>query len=68
MAHRSDSNGISTEREYGAARRELDALLGSAGIPPDECRVDELIELIENYEASVRFVPDWSGESYRNAA
>lgn len=67
MAHRSDSNCISTEREYGAARRELDALRGLAG-PPDECRIDELIELIENYEASVRFVPDWSDESYRNAA
>jgi hypothetical protein len=68
MAHRSDSNGISTEREYGAARRELDALLGLAGDSPDECRVDELIELIENYEASVRFVLDWSDESYKNAA
>ncbi|HLW11895.1 MAG TPA: hypothetical protein VKU81_04285 [Casimicrobiaceae bacterium] len=68
MAHRSDSNCISTEREYGAARRELDALLGSAGDLPDECRIDELIKLIENYEASVRFVPDWSDESYRNAA
>lgn len=67
MAHRSDSNCISTEREYGAARRELDALLGLSGDPPD-CRVDELIELIENYEASVRFVPDWSDESYKNAA
>ena len=67
MAHRSDSNCISTEREYGAARRELDALRGLAG-PPDECRIDELIELIENYEASVRFVPDWSDESYKNAA
>lgn len=67
MAHRSDSSGISTEREYGAARRELDALRGLAG-PPDECRIDELIELIENYEASVRFVPDWSDESYKNAA
>ncbi len=44
MAHRSDSNCISTEREYGAARRELDALRGLAG-PPDECRIDELIEL-----------------------
>lgn len=67
MAHRSDSNCISTEREYGAARRELDALRGLAG-PPDECRIDDLLELIENYEASVRFVPDWSDESYRNAA
>lgn len=67
MAHRSDSSGISTAREYGAARRELDALRGLAG-PPDECRIDELIELIENYEASVRFVPDWSDESYKNAA
>jgi hypothetical protein len=27
-----------------------------------------LIELIENYETSVRFIPDWSGETYRNAA
>lgn len=68
MAHGRDAYRISTEEECGAARRELDALLRSADGPADGYRVDELIELIENYEASARFVPDWSGESYRNAA
>jgi hypothetical protein len=31
-------------------------------------RVDELIELIENYEGSMRFVPDWSDEGWQHAA
>jgi hypothetical protein len=68
MAHRLESRRISTESEYSAARRELDALLGAIGGRDDGSRVDELIELIENYETSVRFIPDWSGETYRNAA
>jgi hypothetical protein len=68
MAHRSDPGCITSAREYGAARRELDALLGSIDGAQDERRVDELLELIENYESSARFVPDWSGESFRNAA
>jgi hypothetical protein len=68
MTHRLESRRISTESEYSAARRELDALLGAIGGRDDGSRVDELIELIENYETSVRFIPDWSGETYRNAA
>lgn len=68
MPHRSGPDCVTSERECGAARRELDALLGSIDGAQDECRVDELLELIENYESSVRFVPDWSGESFRNAA
>ena len=35
---------------------------------PAGSRVDELIELIENYEGSMRFVPDWSDESFQHAA
>lgn len=68
MANRLESRRISTEIEYRAARHELDALLVSIDGPEDGSRVDELMELIENYEASVRFVPDWSGEPYQNAA
>jgi hypothetical protein len=68
MTHRLESRRISTESEYSAARRELDALLGAIGGRDDGPHVDELIELIENYETSVRFIPDWSGETYRNAA
>jgi len=68
MAYRPDSSCISTEREYTAARHELDALLGAIDGPVDEYRVDELLELIENYESAQRFVPDWSDESFRNAA
>jgi hypothetical protein len=68
MTHRLESRRISTESEYSAARRELDALLGAIGGRDDGSHVDELIELIENYETSVRFIPDWSGETYRNAA
>jgi hypothetical protein len=68
MAHRLESRRISTESEYSAARRELDALLGAINGRDDGSRVDELMELIENYETSVRFIPDWSGETYRNAA
>jgi hypothetical protein len=46
---------------------ELDGLLGgeydAAGY-----RADELIDLIEDFEGSMRFVPDWSDEPYRHAA
>jgi hypothetical protein len=69
MAQRPNPHLICTETEYQAARTELDELLGRSSIDlANERRVDELIELIENYEAAVRFVPDWSGESYQNAA
>lgn len=67
MAHRSDSP-IGTMRDDSVARSELDALMGSIDASSDEQRVDELIEWIEACEPSVRFVPDWSGDSYQHAA
>jgi hypothetical protein len=36
--------------------------------PPDQTYVDDLLEWIENSEPNARFVPDLSGESYKNAA
>jgi hypothetical protein len=68
MAHILDPHCICTDVEYRAARLELDELLGSDFDVPAGRRVDELIELIENYESSMRFVPDWSDESFRHAA
>ncbi len=68
MAHLLDPHRICTDNEYRAARRELDELLGSDFDMPGGHRIDELIELIENYEGSMRFVPDWSDESFRYAA
>ena len=69
MAHVLDPHRICTDRQYQAARRELDALVGSddtdlvAGN-----RADELIQLIEDFQGSMRFVPDWSDEPFRRAA
>jgi hypothetical protein len=67
MAHLLDPHRI-TDDEYRAARGELEELLGLRFDRPADHRVDELLDLIENYEASVRFVPDWSGESFAHAA
>lgn len=59
------------EPEY--TRSELDAMVATpVAVKPratsyDDC-VDELLEWIEEGDAEVRFVPDWSGESYKNAA
>ena len=62
-----DLHRICTEGQYRAARSELEQCLASdAGTEAQ--RIDELLALIENYEASTRFVPDWSDESFRNAA
>jgi hypothetical protein len=58
---------LSTDSEYRAARGELDELLASQDVPAGY-RVDELIALIEEYEGAMRFVPDWSDESYQHAA
>lgn len=66
MAHPSDSHRFGTECPGSLARSELDLLLGACS--PSDVRADELIEWIEDYEPTVRFVPDWSGESYKNAA
>ena len=68
MAHLLDPQRLCTNSQYRAARSELDELLGSVFYVPGGHRVDELIELIENYEGSMRFVPDWSDHSYQHAA
>ena len=57
-----------SEKAYLAARMELDELLRSPADACDADRVDELVERIESYEDAARFVPEWSGESYANAA
>lgn len=67
MADRSDPHRTCSERDYRAARRELE-LLASNAVAPQPRRVEELLAQIESYEASTRFVPDWSDESFRNAA
>ena len=33
-----------------------------------EAITDELIRLMENFDGSMRFVPDWSDEPFRRAA
>lgn len=68
MAHILDPVRLCTDREYRAARMELENLLGSDFDMPGGHRVDELIALIEDFEGSMRFVPDWSDESYQHAA
>ena len=55
-----------SESEYRAAC--LDDLFGSIDGGPDERRVDELIEIIERYDGSARFTPDFSDESFADAA
>jgi hypothetical protein len=40
----------------------------TAPAPSDQAGVDELLEWIENSDSDARFVPDLSGESYKNAA
>ena len=47
---------------------EFDALLETNFTPPDVQRADELLEWIEESDVSVRFVPDWADETFRNAA
>ena len=68
MAHRPDVHPTVTEREYSAARTKLEELLACEGDKTDDPRVDELMQLIASYEGAMRFVPDWSGEWYQNAA
>ena len=68
MAHILDPHLICTDNQYRTARAELDELIGAEFDMPLGHRVDELIELIENYEGSMRFVPDWSDEGWQHAA
>ena len=46
-------------------REMLDATLP---VSSDQAGVDELLEFIENSVTDARFVPDLSGEWYKNAA
>jgi hypothetical protein len=57
-----------SESEYRAACLELDDLFGSIDGGPDERRIDELIELIDRYDGTARFVPDWTDETFAHAA
>jgi hypothetical protein len=50
------------------ARCEFDALLDTGLSPADLHCMDELLERIEDSETRLRFVPDWSDESFKNAA
>ena len=54
----------SFRRLFRAARVDLGVGIDMSG----DHRVDELLAVIENYEAAVRFIPDWSGESFAHAA
>jgi hypothetical protein len=67
MPRRQDPYRVRTDSEYRAARMDLDDAL-RASQAQGEARIDELLEAIESCETEMRFVPDWSGESYRNAA
>lgn len=58
-----------TDAQYRAARAELDELFGAdVGVPAGAHAVDALFAMIENYEGAMRFVPDWSDESFQHAA
>ncbi len=41
---------------------------GTLPVSSDQVGVDELLEFIENSVSDARFVPDLSGEWYKNAA
>ncbi|HSC99322.1 MAG TPA: hypothetical protein VLI21_10495 [Casimicrobiaceae bacterium] len=68
MSHVLDPRRICTDDQYRAARAELEELHGADFDLPAGSRVDELIALIENYEGSMRFVPEWPDESFQHAA
>ena len=68
MSHVLDPRHICTDDQYRAARAELEELHGADFDLPAGSRVDELIALIENYEGSMRFVPEWPDESFQHAA
>jgi len=68
MAHVLDPHLICTDRQYRLARQELETLISSEVDLVGGNRVDELVDLIENFEGSMRFVPDWSDEPFQRAA
>jgi hypothetical protein len=66
MSSRIDHSRTS-ERE-SIARSEFDALLATRYAPSGTAPADELLEWIEDCDPMVRFVPELSDESYKNAA
>ena len=40
----------------------------SISCSPTDVMIDDLIRLLEDFEGSMRFVPDWSDEPFRRAA
>jgi len=50
------------------ARSEFDALLATRYAPSGISPADDLLEWIEECDATVRFVPELSDETYKNAA
>ena len=54
--------------QYRSARAALDELHGADFSPLADPRVDELMAFIEDYEGSMRFVPEWPDESFKHAA
>ena len=58
-----------TDAQYRAACAELDELFGAdVDLPAGAQGVDALLATIENYQGSMRFIPDWSDESFQHAA
>jgi hypothetical protein len=75
MNRKSVTGGVMAHRSYSyrgrgesVAPAEFEALLAASLTTSEARRADELLEWIEDYEASARFVPDWADESFRNAA
>ena len=40
----------------------------SISCSPTDVMTDDLIRMLEDFEGSMRFVPDWSDEPFRRAA
>ena len=57
-----------TQADYRAARAELIELQGADFDWAAASRVDELLATIENYEGTMRFVPEFPDESWQHAA
>ncbi len=58
-----------TDAQYRAARAQLDELFGAdIDLPLGAQGADALLAMIEDYEGSMRFVPDFGDESFQHAA
>jgi hypothetical protein len=47
---------------------EFDALLTSACAPAEASAADDLLDWIEDSDGTARFILDWEGETFKNAA